>query len=114
MIRFSDRPSLSILNPRRAVLKRPLAVSISGTVLFTIPAGFETDGLSRQWWMPAKWGRWHPKYLRAAILHDYLLSDPERPKWQADWLFMGALRADGVSALEAGLFWLAVRTRRPR
>jgi len=23
-----------------------------------------------------------------------------------DWLFMGALRASGVSALEAGIFWL--------
>ena len=52
-------------------------------------------------------------YRAAALLHDRMLDAAEHPKWVIDWLFMGALRASGVSALEAGIFWLAVRTRRP-
>ncbi|WP_297803382.1 DUF1353 domain-containing protein [uncultured Brevundimonas sp.] len=112
MIGFDKSPSLTIEGKRRAVLNEPLAVSFGGTPLVTIPAGYATDGMSRRWWMPSKWGRWHPKYLPASILHDYLLTDTDWPKWQIDWLFMGALRATGVSAHEAGLFWLAVRTRR--
>lgn len=89
-------------------------MKLAGHDLLTIPEGYVSDGLSRQWWMPSKWGRWRQKYARAACLHDYLLTDTDWPKWQVDWLFMGALRACGVSALEAGLFWLAVRTRRRR
>lgn len=95
------------------VLRNQVTVSLNGFWLCAIPAGFKTDGLSRPWYVAWRWRRWDKKYLNAAVLHDYLLTDPVIPKWQADWLFMGALRSQGVSALEAGIFWLAVRTRRP-
>lgn len=77
-----------------------------------VPAGFISDGFSRRWWMPLKWSRWREKYRSAALLHDYMLHRRHVPKWEADWWFHGALRSNNVSALESGLFWLAVRTRR--
>lgn len=111
MIEISQ-PDYLRLSDRLAELQAPMAVDLNGQRLLIIPAGYLTDGMSRRWWMPSKWGRWHPRYLPACIFHDYLLTDTDWPKWQIDWLFMGALRSIGVSALEAGLFWLAVRTRR--
>lgn len=94
------------------VLQNQITVLLNGFWLCAIPAGYKTDGLSRPWFVKWKWRRWDQKYLTAAVFHDYLLTDSGIPKWQADWLFMGTLRSQGVSALEAGLFWLAVRTRR--
>lgn len=91
----------------------PCPVTLNGHPLTTIPAGYRSDGLSRQWWMPRKWGRFADRYRPAALLHDYLLDEARLTKAEIDWLFMGALRSTGVSALEAGAFWLAVRTRRP-
>ena len=88
-------------------------VSLNGHPLCTIPAGYRSDGLSRRGWMPRRWGRFSPRYRAAALLHDYLLDEAWLTKAEIDWLFMGALRSTGVAALEAGLFWLAVRTRRP-
>lgn len=91
----------------------PCIVTLNGQPLCIIEAGYRSDGLSRRWWMPTKWGRFVERYRAAALLHDRMLDAAEHPKWVIDWLFMGALRASGVSALEAGIFWLAVRTRRP-
>lgn len=50
----------------------------------------------------------------AALLHDDLLENTVRPKWEVDWLYMGALRSCGVSALEATLFGATVRLKRTR
>lgn len=88
-------------------------VTLNSTPLCVIPDGYQSDGLSRPWWAFWKWDRFDARYRSAALLHDYLLDHADMPKWQIDWLFMGALRASGVSALEAGIFWLGVRTRRP-
>jgi len=88
-------------------------VALNGAPLCVIPEGYQSDGLSRPWWAFWKWRRFDARYSEAALLHDYLLDHANMPKWQIDWLFMGALRASGVSALEAGIFWLGVRTRRP-
>lgn len=96
---------------RQCMIVRDVKYHLGGALIATVPAGFVHDGLSRRWGMPARWKRWTEKYRSSALLHDYLLSLPDVPKWKADWLFHGALRSAGVSALEAGLFWLAVRTR---
>lgn len=98
---------------RAARLIASVDVSLNGQPLCVIPDGYDSDGLSRPWWMFWKWRRFDARYRDAALLHDYLLDTSDLPKWTIDWLFMGALRASGVSALEAGIFWLAVRTRKP-
>jgi len=98
--------------PMRRVVD-PIEVRLNGSFLCVIEAGYVSDGLSRPWWVFWKWGRWTAKYQAAALLHDHLLDTSPHPKWVIDWLFMGALRAAGVSALEAGIFWLGVRTRPP-
>lgn len=94
-------------------LRSPLTVKMRAYLLYVIPAGFESDGLSRPFFLGRKWESWG-RYSGPALLHDYLLEETALPKWQVDWLFMGALRSCGVSALESGLFWLAVRTKRSR
>lgn len=112
MITFTEIETAPLAPPMRRVI-RPVEVRLNGSYLCQIEAGYVSDGLSRPWWVFWKWGRWTAKYQAAALLHDHLLDTSPHPKWVIDWLFMGALRASGVSALEAGIFWLAVRTRRP-
>lgn len=80
--------------------------------LLVIPPGFVTDGASiprfaRPFFDP--WGR----VGLAALLHDYLLTLPDVAKWQADLLFLDALRSQGVPAFQATLMYFAVRMRRP-
>ena len=112
MIQFGP-VHVRIMDRKWQEVVEPCPVTLNGYPLCIIEAGYRSDGLSRRWWMPSKWGRFVERYRAAALLHDRLLDAAEHPKWVIDWLFMGALRASGVSALEAGLFWLAVRTRRP-
>lgn len=103
----------------RATLAEPgLRVSIAlpdcpdvSALLSQIPAGFTTDGASRPWWaarLIEPWGR----AGMAPVWHDYLLTLPRVPKWQADLLFLYALRSVGVPALLAHLLYFAVRLRR--
>ena len=101
------------LDGRWQEVVEPGHATLNGHPLCTFEAGYRSDGLSRPWWMFWKWRRFDARYRDAALLHDYLLDTSDLPKWVIDWLFMGALRASGVSALEAGIFWLAVRTRKP-
>lgn len=79
--------------------------------LLTIPAGFETDGAS----VP-RWARpWLDPWSRIglpAVLHDWLLTRPDVPKWEADLLFLYALRSAGAPAFLATLLYFAVRLRR--
>lgn len=78
---------------------------------FVIPAGFETDGASIPWWARWKFDPWGRVGL-SAVLHDYLLSLPTMPKWEADLAFLAALRSQGVPAFMSTLFYFAVRLRR--
>lgn len=77
----------------------------------TVPSGFETDGASIPWWWRWRFDPWG-RCAVPAVFHDWLVSRGELPKWQADWLFYGLLKASGVADLQAGLMFLAVRTRR--
>lgn len=81
-------------------------------VLDVIRKGALTDGASiprllRAWLDP--WGRGAPAY----IWHDDLIERPDVPKWEADLLFLYALRSLGVPAFRATMMYFAVRTRRP-
>lgn len=78
-----------------------------------IPAGFETDGASIPWFARAWLDPWSRIGL-AAVLHDYLLTAPGLGKWEADLIFLHALRSQGVPAFLATLLYFAVRLRRRR
>lgn len=95
------------------IVAKDIDVRLNGSFLCRIERGFESDGASMPALVRAKWTSWG-KYAGPALLHDHLLTTTDKPKWLCDVLFYVALRCNGVSALEAGVFWLAVRVKRAR
>lgn len=79
-----------------------------GSVI-TIPAGFVTDFASvpRLFW--SIFPQWHPKWGKAAILHDYLYETCLYSKEKADLLFLHDLKEAGLSKWKAYLMYWAVR-----
>lgn len=73
-----------------------------------VPAGFHTDLAS----VPRLiWG-WIPplgRYLRAAIVHDYLYRTARLPRPVADKAFHALMRRAGVGPIRARLMYWAVR-----
>jgi len=88
-----------------------IEVRINGAPLWLIEAGFVSDGASIPKLLRARYASWG-KYAGPSLMHDHMLLAAMHPKWLIDWLFYGALRAEGVPALEAAIFWLAVRFKR--
>lgn len=81
-------------------------------VLDVIPAGARTDGASIPRLVRPILDPWGRGGL-AAVWHDDLLRRPGVPKWEADLLYLYALRSLGVPALQATIMYFAVRLRRP-
>lgn len=79
----------------------------SGLVV-TVPAGFQTDLASIPWWARGLFNPEDPAYAKAAILHDYLLSDPGNSRLDCAAVFHDALEACGVSTWRAVVMTLAV------
>ncbi len=80
--------------------------------VFTVPAGYVTDFATVPRvavWLIPRFGRW----LRAAILHDYLLTDyvahGRMSSVDADGVFRLAQRELGCSWLRRWLMWAGVR-----
>jgi hypothetical protein len=76
-------------------------------LLITVPAGFTSDLATiprfARWWLnPAD-----ARFAKAAILHDYLLSQGYSPAFAAA-VFYEALLADGVEPWRAKVMGLAV------
>ncbi|MGR3626808.1 MAG: DUF1353 domain-containing protein [Limimaricola sp.] len=72
----------------------------------TVPPGFAFDvSIPRPLWLA--FSPHDPRYLRAAAIHDWLLTDGW---WRvtAGAVFLEALRADGVGRIRRLLMWLAV------
>jgi hypothetical protein len=68
--------------------------------LITIPAGTTTDGASTPselWITIPPFG----KYWKAAILHDYLYRNTNRPKSECDLLLLEAMESLGVGEITA-------------
>nr|VFK14586.1 MAG: Protein of unknown function (DUF1353) [Candidatus Kentron sp. LFY] len=74
----------------------------------SVPSGFETDLAStpRIMWpiLPP-----HGKYMKAAILHDYLYAQGELERKRADDIFLEAMTVQGVMAWKIQAMYLAVR-----
>ena len=78
-------------------------------VVHTIPHGFVSDGASipkKAWSLVG--GPLSGKYRRASVLHDKLLQERLMSVELAHALFYDAMRADGVTAEQADLFYNAV------
>lgn len=80
--------------------------------LYTVPAGFETDGASIPRWLWLVCG--HPLQaprVVAAIVHDFLYGcgDPEATRADADDLYRDMQIALGVSRRRAYVEWIALR-----
>lgn len=82
-----------------------------GDIIATIPKGFLTDGASIPGWARPWLDPW-ARIGMAAVLHDYLLGLPDVEKWDADLVFLHALRSQAVPAFLATLLYFAVRLKR--
>ena len=96
---------------RSHILHRDLQYMDDGDKIYTVPAGFVTDGASipRAFWRVL---RPFGKYIEAAVLHDYLYAHPEvygTTQKEADDLFKLAMRDCGVSKWKRNVMWAAVR-----
>lgn len=75
-----------------------------------VPAGFVTDGASIPRFLWRVLG--HPfeaATIGAAVRHDYAYQTGRVPREQADAEFHDNLRADGVGAVKAKLYYFGVR-----
>lgn len=83
-------------------------ITIRGCTI-TVPAGFEFDGASIPpfFWL-AFHSPYHPKVVRAALIHDYLYVTHEVDKAEADLTFVTILGIDGVDKWRRKNMWRAV------
>lgn len=59
-----------------ATLVEPMRVEVAPIGSIEVPAGFSTDGRSIPWWLwSLSGGRFEPRYLPAAIVHDWLCDE---------------------------------------
>lgn len=95
---------------KRWTLVHPITYSANHDT-FEVPAGFTTDFASVPRifvWLLPRYGRW----TQAAVLHDYLWSlakTGEISKFDADGIFLRALRELNVPFLRRWIMWAAVR-----
>lgn len=93
---------------RRARVLAPIEYNTIGRHHGFVPVGFETDFASvpRFFWRVAPpWGR----YLRAAVVHDYLYYAGTTTRADADKTFLLIMEVDGVAAWRRNMMYWAVR-----
>jgi len=92
---------------RRVKLTKPYTVTLNG-ISWTIPAGFVTDFASVPrwlWWIVPPWGRYFP----AAVVHDWLYSIQDRPRENADKIFLLIMEALNTPAWRRQIMYRVVR-----
>ena len=102
LVRTSDGHNVTLAEPMTFI--RPFNV---GGERVTVPVGATSDGASipRQAWdLLPPFG----PYWRAAVLHDYLYRDTDRPKDECDLIFFEAMLALGVELSLARVIYNAV------
>jgi uncharacterized protein DUF1353 len=79
-------------------------------VVWIAPAGSVVDGASipRSLW-GIMGGPFEGKYRNASVLHDVAYEQHNRPWADCDRMFYNAMRCSGVSAVEAGTMYYALR-----
>lgn len=87
----------------------PLTYMIGHHVI-TVPRGFVTDGATIPFFAWSHIGHpLAPKFVKAAILHDYLYESKVVSRKEADRLFRMILKEEGVGMLKRWTMWSAVR-----
>jgi Protein of unknown function (DUF1353) len=78
--------------------------------IWIAPAGSQVDGASipRSLWS-LMGGPFEGKYRNASVLHDVSYDQKNRPHEVCDRMFYNAMRCSGVSAVEAGTMYYALR-----
>ena len=121
MSRFTDKLTISEyhVGERLWAIEQPLIYELyylgSGYEI-EVPSGYVTDGATvprMLWWFLPSWGR----YSRAAVLHDFLCTlllrgKPHRlvpSRYQADQIFLEAMRVCDVNWLERIALYLGAR-----
>jgi hypothetical protein len=75
-----------------------------------VEEGFEYDGASIPWWLPAAYVSLREPAEAASVIHDWLYRHPEVcTRAEADAVFREALEADGVGWWRRNFAWLGVR-----
>src|SRR5437879_7432707 len=79
-------------------------------LIWVAPAGSIVDGVSipRSLWS-VMGGPFEGKYRNASVLHDVAYEQRNRPWEVCDRMFYNAMRCSGVSAVEAGTMYYALR-----
>jgi Protein of unknown function (DUF1353) len=79
-------------------------------VVWIAPSGSQVDGASipRSLWS-LMGGPFEGKYRNASVLHDVAYEQKTRPWPECDRMFYNAMRCSGVSAVDAGMMYYALR-----
>lgn len=78
--------------------------------LVEVEQGFEYDGASVPWWLPAAYVALREPAEKAGCVHDWLYRHPEMcERAKADAVFREALEAEGVGWFLRSLAWAGVR-----
>jgi Protein of unknown function (DUF1353) len=109
---YGGRTVAELLDDRNWKLLRPLRYTGNRGDSFTVPAGYVTDFASVPRvavWLIPRFGR----YTRAAILHDWLLTDALPAglvtSVDTDGIFRAVLRELGTPPVKRWLMWTGVR-----
>lgn len=97
-------------NGRSMTLLSELRYTDPDGAMWIAPAGSEVDGASipRSLWT-LMGGPFEGKYRNASVLHDVAYDQKNRPHEVCDQMFYNAMRCSGVSAVEAGTMYYALR-----
>ena len=107
MAGFSKSPILRVTLKGWQLVYRLSYYAVSGEKI-VVPAGFDTDLASIPQLFQAVLSV-NDRHRAAAILHDYLYTVQDRPREQADALFLEAMKLSGVRFTQRWAMYLAVR-----
>ena len=95
---------------RTMTLLSELRYSDPQGVIWVAPAGSVVDGASipRSLWS-FMGGPFEGRYRNASVLHDVSYDQKTRPHEVCDQMFYNAMRCSGVSAVDAGMMYYALR-----
>ncbi len=80
-------------------------------IKIVVPARFESDGASiPRFAYSIIGGRWTGKYVRGAIIHDWLYFSQSYSRKEADKIFLEAMKVLGVSLWKRRIMFLMVST----
>ena len=106
-LQTSELVAVLCASGRSAKLAKPFSVSL-GDSSWTVPADFVTDFASVPrclWWIVPPWGRYFP----AAVVHDWLYSTHDRPREDADRIFLMLMDALKIPTWRRRAMYIAVR-----